>query len=890
MNIMKRLLCLTLVVLLGARPAPRMTSATDSAARTIDTRLSNGLHVVIVPDGLAPVVTAVISYAAGSDQETKPGEAHAVEHMMFRGTRSISANLLADIGARMGAQYDANTSNEFTNYYFTAPARYLNVILHIEADRMRNATISEKDWDLERGAIEQEVRADESNPSFGLEQKVREALYAGTPFTRDALGTVESFNAMQAPDLRSFYNAWYHPNNATLVIAGGVDPAAALREVRTEFGKIPSARLPSRVPGALKPLKTQTIDATLDVPVGSVGFAFRFPGLRSPDYAAGQILISALDDPRGALADLAASGRVLGAFASASTTAEFSVASVSAGVRPGTDTAAALAALQQSLEQIVARGVPADAIASAKRRILDARAFDLTSIPGTAFGWVNALSLGLHGPEVLRNAYSRVSVADVDRVLRAYLGTSERLTVRVTPGGLPGRRGTRTGGGENVVNTNPKPEPLPAWAAASFHRPLAPLHEPANTKTCVLPNGISLIATRSRLAPVVEMIGSIENNQTLYAPAGRQGVAEVTNALMSWGTTTLDRKAFAAAVEAIPATIRGGTSFGLSVPTRDFDRALALLADNMLHPRFPKDGFTLIQRNYRSILEAQQSRPPWKALLAMDSGLYPYGDPVRRHPTPAFVRALTLADVHAWYEKAFRPDETRIAVVGDIDPAFVCREIAKHFGGWKNDGPKPMFGYPMIPLNGQLSATIPSPTIAQTYVQLGEIIPIHLFNPDTYALELADTILTGEGTASRLVEDLRTRHGYVYSVNSNLDIGHQRSTYTFSFAADPKNVGAAEEALLADLRRLQTTDVSNADLAQAKATWLASSELARDSYGGLADDLLGSVWFPGNAKRNVGIDWKAVLNVTPVQVREAMAKWVRPGDFVRVSIVPQTAP
>ncbi|MHB8306027.1 MAG: M16 family metallopeptidase, partial [Vulcanimicrobiaceae bacterium] len=146
---MRRLLCLTLVLLLGVRPAPRMTSAADSAARTVDARLSNGLHVVIVPDGLAPVVTVVISYAAGSDQETKPGEAHAVEHMMFRGTRSISANLLADLGARMGGQYDANTSNESTNYYFTAPARYLNVILHIEADRMRNATISGKDWDLE---------------------------------------------------------------------------------------------------------------------------------------------------------------------------------------------------------------------------------------------------------------------------------------------------------------------------------------------------------------------------------------------------------------------------------------------------------------------------------------------------------------------------------------------------------------------------------------------------------------------------------------------------------------------------------------------------------------------------------------------------------------------
>ncbi|MDQ2680482.1 MAG: insulinase family protein [Candidatus Eremiobacteraeota bacterium] len=278
---MKQLLGAAVAVVLLAAALPLQASAA-AGARTIDTHLANGMHVIIVPDALAPVVTTVISYGAGSDQESKPGEAHAVEHMMFRGTPVISASLLADIGARMGANYDANTTNESTNYYFTVPASYLNVILHIEADRMRNATVGEKDWDLERGAIEQEVRADESSPRFGLQQQIRGALYNGTPYVRDALGTVTSFNAMHAADLRSFYNIWYHPNNATLVIAGDVEPEKALAQVKAEFLSIPAVALPTRPVATLAPLKASAISATLDIPIGSVDSPFDFPAYSRP--------------------------------------------------------------------------------------------------------------------------------------------------------------------------------------------------------------------------------------------------------------------------------------------------------------------------------------------------------------------------------------------------------------------------------------------------------------------------------------------------------------------------------------------------------------------------------------------------------------------------------
>src|SRR5579863_4892986 len=236
-------LIVPLTTLAIAAPAP--AAADEDVLRAT---LTNGLRVIIVRNTLAPVVTTSVNYLVGSDEAPPgfPGTAHAEEHMMFRGSPGLTAEQLADIGSVLGGDFNADTREDLTQYLFTVPAEDLDIALHIEALRMRSALNSSGEWSQERGAIEQEVAQDSSEPGYVLYSKLRARMFAGTPYAHDALGTRPSFEKTTAAVLKNFHDTWYAPNNAILVIAGDVDPKATLTEVRQLFGDIKSKKIPAR--------------------------------------------------------------------------------------------------------------------------------------------------------------------------------------------------------------------------------------------------------------------------------------------------------------------------------------------------------------------------------------------------------------------------------------------------------------------------------------------------------------------------------------------------------------------------------------------------------------------------------------------------------------------
>jgi zinc protease len=190
--------------------------------------------------------------------------AHAQEHMMFRGSPGLSANQLADVIATMGGMFDADTQQTVTQYFLTIPAQDLDVALHIEAIRMRGVLDSEKLWAQERGAIEQEVAQDFSDPEYLFYTKALGDLFKGTPYAHTPLGTISSFDKTTGAMLKRFHDTWYAPNNAILVIVGDVEPQKALTEVKKFFSDIPAKKIPERPPIHLEPVKPETLRLKTD--------------------------------------------------------------------------------------------------------------------------------------------------------------------------------------------------------------------------------------------------------------------------------------------------------------------------------------------------------------------------------------------------------------------------------------------------------------------------------------------------------------------------------------------------------------------------------------------------------------------------------------------------
>nr|MDA8423351.1 pitrilysin family protein [Nitrospiraceae bacterium] len=231
MKIRKTAALILVLALFTSAVVPPAHAANGDVVRAT---LANGLRVVIVKNTLAPVVTTEVNYLVGSNEapEGFPGMAHAQEHMMFRGSPGLSAAQLSHIMALMGGDFNADTQQTVTQYFLTVPADDLDVALHIEADRMRGVLDTQELWEQERGAIEQEVAQDLSNPEYVFSSRLLAELFSGTPYAHDALGTRPSFDKTTGAMLKQFYDTWYAPNNAILIVSGNVDPRKTLALVK----------------------------------------------------------------------------------------------------------------------------------------------------------------------------------------------------------------------------------------------------------------------------------------------------------------------------------------------------------------------------------------------------------------------------------------------------------------------------------------------------------------------------------------------------------------------------------------------------------------------------------------------------------------------------------
>ncbi len=889
-----RALCLVAILMLTASLGGAGRAAAPAEDDVLKATLSNGLRVVIVRNTLAPVVSTDLAYLVGSrdDPANFQGMAHAQEHMMFRGTKNLSTAQLGTIATALGGSFNAETSDTLTQFEFTVPAPNLDAIFRIESDRMHDILDAQAEWENERGAIEQEVLRDESNPGADFFRDVQAYAFAGTAYARQGVGTVAAFNRLTGADLKKFYERWYGPNNAVLVIAGNVDKEAALAQVRSYFDKVPRKAIGTHPVAHLEPMQRKVIRRPTSLTYPLAALAFRFPGVDSPDFLASYLLQQVLGSPRGPFQGLVDSGAALDAeWISTPYVPEGQIGIATAALAPNANPYEMTKRLETIVREYAAHGVPAELFETVKRQSIVSQELGRNSISSLANDWATTIALD-DEPSIVREQQllAAVTLAEVDRAAKRYLDPDHAIVGALTPSAdanqtappAPASRGP-----EKPLDVQGAATKLPPWGNALLENIAAPPAEAAPSRTR-LANGITLIVRPAQISDTVLAYGLVHSNAVLEEPAGKEGVANILNAMFAYGTLMRDRQTFQRAQDDLDTQIGAGSQFGMQTTSASFERAVTLLAEAELQPRFDQTTFEAARRRTLEELETALNSTATVSQLQLAKKLLPPGDPALRQPTPDSVLSVTLDDVRAYYAKTFRPDQTTIVVVGNTTPDAAKGAFEHAFADWKATGEAPSLEMPAVPLNppGDVRLTVKS--LNQDGVTLAELVSLDRASPQFAAMQLGNTIFGGGALGaeqSRLFRDVRQNAGLVYTIGSQFSVDKSRSQFSIEFSSSPGNVDRITRSIDAEIARMQTEPVGDFELSLAKAAVVRRTIVDGGALASIGESLLGDAQhgYPLDQDR---LDAQAIIATSAQAVKDAFASVVRRSGFVKVVVGP----
>jgi zinc protease len=247
--------------------------------------LPNGLKLLVKEDHRAPVVISQIWYKVGSSYEPGgiTGISHALEHMMFKGTQKYPPGAFVHIIAANGGEENAETSDDYTFYYQELASDKLNLSFQLEADRMRNLLLSPQEFAKEIQVVisERHMRTDDIPDSLTYE-RFAAAAHISSPYHQPVIGWIDDLNHMTAQDLRQWYQNWYAPNNATIVVVGDVKPQAVLALATTYFGTIATSSIPALKPQQeIPPLGTRRLTVKTPAQLPWIVMGYNVPSLKT---------------------------------------------------------------------------------------------------------------------------------------------------------------------------------------------------------------------------------------------------------------------------------------------------------------------------------------------------------------------------------------------------------------------------------------------------------------------------------------------------------------------------------------------------------------------------------------------------------------------------------
>lgn len=877
---------------------PRGVSANSCVEGICQYTLDNGLQVLLFPDDSKSTVTVNVTYKVGSVHESygETGMAHLLEHLVFKGTPSH-----ADIPGEMrkrGMSFNGTTSLDRTNYYASFPANddSLAWLLAMEADRMVNSHVAQKDLDSEMTVVRNEMERGENSPVQVFFQRLRSSAFHWHNYGNSTIGNRADVENVPIDNLQAFYRKWYQPDNATLIVAGRFDPATVLTQVQDSFGRIPKPQRQLPKAYTVEPVQDgeRQINVRRSGDLNLVGLHYHMPASTHPDTAALQVLADILGNtPNGrlhkAMVDTQLAAQVVAMASGGRWPGSFIMIAVAP---PDGDIAQAESVLLKQVESVASEPVTEEEVAQARRRI--ANGYE------QAFNDVNLIGIALSETVaagdwrlwfVQRDAQEKVTADDVNRVAARYLLPSNRTLARFIP--TEDARRADTAGALPVASLVDGYQGREAVAAGEAFDP-SPANLAARTSHVTIGEGlqVSLLPKKTRGQRVV-LNANFQFNDLDAIRRAPESAAGLAGALLMHGSTSMSREQIAQRLEELNANLEvsgsaQGAAIALEAPREHLPAVLELAADVLRNPAFPESQFEQLRMQNRTGIEAARKEPSVVAMQAMAKHFdpWPSDHPLRFRSLDealANLNALTLQQVRDFHRQHYGSSVGQISVVGDFDPEQTTALLQRLFADWK----APVAWAPISTRHHDVAAQAERFQLADkpnAIYMARQNLPLKDTDPDYQALMTANVILGGGALKSRLGDRVRQQDGLSYGINSSLSADSSRAdtddagNLSIQAIAAAQNMDKVIAAVREELERFVRDGITAEELEDARNYRLVQRQQQR-SQDAFVAQLLNTREHLGRPLAELEQEDAAIRALTVEQVNAAIRRFIKPAEF-----------
>ena len=819
-------------------------------------KLKNGLTVLLHQDNSTPIAAVNLWYHVGSKNEApgRTGFAHLFEHMMFQGSKNYVDGWRAvdELGGNVNG-----TTNEDRTYYFEAvPSNFLERTLYMEADRLGNLldAMDQAKLDNQRDVVKNERRFRVDNVPYGtMSERIGDIMYPeGHPYHWSVIGSMTDLSAASLDDVKSFFRQYYVPNNTVLVVSGDFDEKQARGWIEKYFGVIKSGA-PINRPSPAQPQLSTVIRKTYEDPFAQLSrIALVWPGVRSyaTDEAALDVLANVLSSGRGSRlqSNLVYEKKLAQQVSASDGTNEvgglFQIGAV-AGFGKSLDDIEKEVNIE--VERIKKDGPTTDEISRAVSGREAQAIYGLQTVLGKG-GRIADYAGYLNKPNYFQDdidRYGKVTAADVKRVANQYLGAN-RLVMSYVPAKTP----PPPAQADKPASTESKKKDDALIAKQDAMLPKAgpdpKFTLPALEKT-KLSNGLNVWVVRKAALPIVSM-NLVINAGGMLESADKSGIASITASMLNQGTKTRSATDISNSLQSIGTQIGAGASWdnssvSMQTLTKSLDKSLDFYADIVTNPAFPNTEFESFKGRVMNSFRQRKATPAAVAGVVYDKVLYgdqAYGRQLTGDEKT--VKAMTRDDLLSFYEANYRPNNSTLIVVGDVQTADIKARLEKAFANWKageirpaSMGEQRMAAKPAIYL-------VDKPGAAQSSINIGTV-GADRSSPDYYALQVMNSILGGGGTA-RIYMNLREDKGYTYGAFSRFTF--RRGAGPFAAYGEIQTISTKEaiQEFIKELKGIRGGHpVTAAELEINKQSFIRRYPSGFETVGGISGQLANLVTY-----------------------------------------------